>query len=139
MNSANWLLTILATFFVLSLHAQFSVRIIDMDQKTPIPFAHLYFPDLNTGSTSDSAGYCTVPILHPEQIIQVSALGYKTRSFRYVQIPDDKIIMLEEAHIELEEILISSPYQKLQSEQSMNVSSIKLTSIHYKNNQSLTE
>lgn len=103
-----------------TLFAQNSINGTITDQSTGdiIPFAAIYFPQLEKGSTSDIDGQFTISnIPNGSQKIIVSLMGYKTYSSTIV-FPTEEIlnIQLTPSAIEMEEIIISTPFHKLQNE-----------------------
>ncbi|EAR01184.1 Hemin receptor [Maribacter sp. HTCC2170] len=95
------------------------------EQKEPLEQVALYFPELEKGTTTDSAGYFifrSIPNGDFELII--SSIGFETQSI-HVNLNNQEektlnISMLPSA-IEMEEVIVSTPFHKLQSENVMKV------------------
>ncbi|MFV0541570.1 MAG: TonB-dependent receptor [Aestuariibaculum sp.] len=97
--------------------------VIDANTNEKLPFVNIYFSDIEKGTTTDNNGYFEFKsIVSGNHAIIVSYLGYKTQSFK-VTIPGTKhfTISLEPTIIEIEDIIISTPFHKLQSENVMKV------------------
>ena len=105
------------------------IQITDNKTNTGIAFANIYFPELKTGTQTDSAGYFFAPINKNKLAVQITALGYKTLVSEFIFDEKNEIIALEEAHLELDEVMIAASALKLQSENVMNIAALKLNQI----------
>ncbi len=108
-----------------SIYAQntLSGNVVEKNSKAPIIFANIYLPQLEKGATTDDNGhYLLSNIPNGTYSIVVSIIGYETFS-RNVNFPfpNDLNIELIPSAIEMEEIIISTPFHKLQSENVMMV------------------
>lgn len=103
----------------------------DSDSNKPITFANIYLPLLEKGTITNEKG---VFIIHDvpsgNYKIVVSIIGYETFS-TLISIPliEDLNITLKLSAIEMEEIIISTPFHKLQSENVMKVEHKKVKDI----------
>ena len=117
------LLLILATT---SLFAQNNLTGIvkDADTGSPIPFATIYIPTLEKGGNSDVDGeFNLVGIPNGRYQLVVSAIGFKSFS-KMLSFPGEFDLDIELIHaaIEMDEVIVSTPFHKLQSENVMKVS-----------------
>ncbi|MCF1191809.1 TonB-dependent receptor [Mangrovimonas sp. AS39] len=108
-----------------SIYAQNSVHgiITDTDTQEPIPYASVYVPQLEKGAATDEQGVFTIDNLPTGNYkIVVSIVGYETYSQTIeIPIPETLVIGLKSSAIEMEEVIISTPFHKLQSENVMKV------------------
>lgn len=117
---------LLTIMFILALvqvsfAVNFSGSVIDAENKSPIPFAHINFIDLNTGVICDENGQFEYSGNLPQNILtQVSAVGYDTKLFKIPAGTETLTIELEPSHMELEEFIVSSK-SELQNVTSTNV------------------
>ncbi|HMC00436.1 MAG TPA: TonB-dependent receptor [Flavobacteriaceae bacterium] len=116
---------ILLLFAVTTIHSQNSIQgqIKDASSNESIAFANIYFPQLEKGTISDENGLFTINNIPTGNYkIIFSIIGYETLS-QDVSIPlsEDLLIALTPSAIEMEEIIVSTPFHKLQSENVMKV------------------
>jgi iron complex outermembrane receptor protein len=93
-----------------------------------IAFANVYFPELEKGTISNEDGYFELTNLpNGTYKLVVSVIGFETYSSQ-LNLPVDKPleIILSPSAIEMEEIIISTPFHKLQSENVMKVEQQKI-------------
>lgn len=117
--------TVVLLLAIPSLYAQNSLSgtILDKNTSEPIVFANIYFPQLEKGGTSDEAGKFNILNLPTgTSKIIISIIGYETLS-QNVSIPsnDSLTFTLNPSAIEMEEIIVSTPFHKLQSQNVMKV------------------
>ncbi|WP_299390861.1 TonB-dependent receptor [uncultured Gelidibacter sp.] len=98
-------------------------NVVDKNTNEPLTFANIYVPQLEKGATTDENGsYLISNIPNGTYKIIVSIIGYETFSqsitFPYTTPFDINLIP---SAIEMEEIIISTPFHKLQSENVMKV------------------
>jgi len=122
----NWLILLSIT----SIYSQNTIQgiVTDKDNNLPIPFVNVYLPLLEKGSITDENGKFIINDLQSGNYkIIISIVGYKTVSIT-VNIPLDKDLDIELKYsaIEMEEIIISTPFHKLQSENVMKVEQMKV-------------
>ena len=90
----------------------------DKQTNSTIVFANVYFPELEKGTISDEQGsfeFSNLP--NGNYKLVVSVIGYETYS-NQISLPTAEVleISLAPSAIEMEEIIISTPFHKLQSE-----------------------
>lgn len=106
-------------------YSQYSVqgKVIDDVTGEPVVGASIYIPRIDRGTITNFDGnFSFEDLSEGNYTIVVSSLGYgsKTRSFT---LPGDEIpeIKLSPSAIEMEEVIISTPFHQLQSENVMKV------------------
>ncbi|MCB0445446.1 MAG: carboxypeptidase-like regulatory domain-containing protein, partial [Gelidibacter sp.] len=119
------LFNVLLLLAVSSIYAQNNVKGIITDKNTndPITFANIYIPQLEKGATTDDNGAFTLSnIPNGTYTIVVSYIGYETVS-QNITFPNktDLTIAMIPSAIEMEEVIVSTPFHKLQSENVMKV------------------
>ncbi|WP_271425108.1 TonB-dependent receptor [Aequorivita sinensis] len=96
--------------------------------------ATVYIPQLEKGTTSDFDGnYIVNNIPDGNYNVVYSALGYATVSKKILFTKGKtitKAIQLEESAVEMEEVIISTPFHKLQSENVMKVERVSTESLN---------
>lgn len=103
----------------------------DNQSNISIAFANVYFPELEKGTISDEHGNFELTNLpNGNYMLVVSVIGYETYSSQ-LNLPVDKPleIILSPSAIEMEEIIISTPFHKLQSENVMKVEQQKIADL----------
>ena len=108
-----------------NIYAQNSIKgtVVDANTKQGLVFANLYFPDIERGTSTDENGSFSIQNLPSGNYkILISLLGYETKSVT-ISIPiANKIeVSLVPSAIEMEAIIVSTPFHKLQSENVMKV------------------
>ncbi len=108
-----------------NIYAQNSINgtVIDANTKQGLVFANIYFPDIDRGAATDEYGSFSIQNLPSGNYkILVSLLGYETKSVT-ITIPNaSKIeVSLAPSAIEMEAIIVSTPFHKLQNENVMKV------------------
>ena len=107
-----------------------SGKVIDKATYEPLNSATLYFPELETGTSTDETGNFSIELAEGNYKLIVSSIGYKTKSILISSPFDQKItIALSESAIEMEEVIVSTPFHKLQSENVMKVEQKKITEL----------
>jgi len=95
----------------------------DASTSIPIPFANIYFPELEKGTISDENGNFSIYNL-PNGTYKIicSIIGYESYSSSII-LPTKNIlrISLKASAIEMEEIILSTPFHKLQRDNVMKV------------------
>ncbi len=134
---------ILLLLAIPSIYAQstFTGTITDKSTSEPIVFANVYLPQLEKGSTTDEQGLFSINNL-PNGIykIVISIIGYETWS-QTINIPSTGtlLIALSPSAIEMEEIIVSTPFHKLQSENVMKVERESVSDLKSKGSVTLTD
>ncbi len=110
---------------VSSMYSQADLKgtITDKNTNAPIAFANVYIPQLEKGATSDEKGNFKITnIPNGTYKIVISYIGYQTLS-QTIKSPytDFLNISLSASAIEMEDVIISTPFHKLQSENVMKV------------------
>ena len=118
---------------------QIKITVFDNETQSPVAYAAIYYPDLKTGTCADSLGNAVLNVKQQRLLIQVSAVGYKTYLNTITASQPELAIYLEPSHLHLHEVVISTSSQKLQNENLMNVTSLKLNSIENNSSLSLPE
>lgn len=99
-----------------------------IDENNQPVTATVYFPQIEKGAVSDVNGkYTVTQIPNGNYTVIVSSLGYETLSFKYNFSENSTIrkdIILKESAVEMEEVIISTPFHQLQSENVMKVERI---------------
>ena len=95
----------------------------DANTNEKLEFVNIYFPELEKGTTTDENGKFIVENLSSGNYnILFSMVGYKTQSLLITIPSNDEIkINLVPTAIEMESIIISTPFHKLQSDNVMKV------------------
>ncbi|WP_417854685.1 TonB-dependent receptor [Xanthomarina gelatinilytica] len=138
--------TILYLLFFVSIpviQSQNSIQgsLTDSHTNQPIAFASIYIPQLEKGTITNEQGMFTLhnlPTGHYK--IVCSIIGYETYS-NTISIPatENLDISLSPSAIEMEEIIISTPFHKLQSENVMKVEQEKMSDLKAKGAVTLAE
>lgn len=118
-------LNVLLLLALPSLYAQNTLTgtITDKASSEPIIFANIYLPQLEKGTTTDEQGRFDINNLpNGSYKMIVSIIGYETLS-QTITLPSNEslTILLNPSAIEMEEIIVSTPFHKLQSENVMKV------------------
>lgn len=96
-----------------------------------IAFANVYFPELEKGTISDEQGnfeFSELP--NGNYKLVISVIGYKTYSKQLnLQTNETLEVILSPSAIEMEEIIISTPFHKLQSDNVMKVEQQKIADL----------
>ncbi|MGB0980662.1 MAG: TonB-dependent receptor [Winogradskyella sp.] len=109
---------------------QIKGKVLDASTNIPLDFVTLYVPELETGTTTNKNGVFSIKIPNGKYKLIASSIGYKTQSLTIsIPLKTDLLITLSESAIEMEEIIISTPFHKLQSENVMKVEQKKITEL----------
>ncbi|MFD2823627.1 TonB-dependent receptor domain-containing protein [Lacinutrix iliipiscaria] len=136
-------LNLLLFLAVTSIYSQNSLSgsVFNSETNESIAFANIYFPQLEKGTTTNEVGVFSIHNLPTGNYnILVSIIGFETYS-QTIQIPyqeDLKIALLPSA-IEIEEVIVSTPFHKLQSENVMKVEQRKASDLKSKGAINLAE
>ncbi|WP_417443842.1 TonB-dependent receptor [Joostella sp.] len=121
----NSILLILLVSITSIISAQNSINgtITDANSNEVIPFATIYFPQLEKGtSTTENGTYLLEDLPQGTYKIVVSNVGFKTFSKDiYIKENTRLDIQITPSAIEMEEVIVSTPFHKLQSENVMKV------------------
>ncbi|WP_406684107.1 TonB-dependent receptor [Seonamhaeicola sp. MEBiC1930] len=107
-------------------------KVVDSNSQLPIQRANIYFPQLEKGtSTKDNGSFSISNIPNGTHKVIVSYLGYETISIN-VNFPFSEEFNIEmiSSAIEMEGIIVSTPFHKLQSENVMKVEQKKISDLN---------
>ncbi len=110
---------------------QFTGKVVDKETNEGIPYADVYFVELQTGTITTIDGAFTLKEVMQSKIqIRISFIGYKTitEDIDLKNIHEKKFYM-EPSHIDLAEIVFSVPGGKLQGENIVNIDRKNLSEI----------
>ena len=121
----KYIINALLFLAVSSIYAQntLSGSVWDKNTKEPLIFANIYLPQIEKGTTTDDSGqFSLTNIPNGTYSVVVSIIGYETFS-QNINFPtlENLNVELIPSAIEMEEIIISTPFHKLQSENVMKV------------------
>lgn len=116
-----------------SIYSQNTVEgaIHDLVTNKTLPFANIYIPQLEKGTISDENGnFILLNIPSGDYKVLFSIIGYETISLS-VSIPlkERLDVGLSPSAIEMEEIIVSTPFHKLQSDNVMKVEKENITDL----------
>ncbi|WP_242204992.1 TonB-dependent receptor [Aestuariivivens insulae] len=119
------IVTVLLSLLWFSIYSQNRIEghIIDNNTKQPIEAVNVYFPQLEKGTSTNTEGIFNLKnIPNGTYKIIISYLGYETQSINY-KFPNTAVLKIEmvTSAVEMEGIIISTPFHKLQSENVMKV------------------
>ncbi len=127
------LLSCLLLIAITTLYSQNTIKGIVYKSETeePITFASVYLPELEKGTVTNEKGEFVINNLPSgDHKIIISYIGFKTFSST-LRIPqkEDLRITLTSSAIEMEEVIVSTPFHKLQSENVMKVEQLKMNEL----------
>lgn len=130
--------------FIAKIQAQNTLTgsITSLDNNEPLS-ANIYFPKLEKGTIADLSGNYTIPNI-PNGVYTVvySMLGYASIS-KKISFLNNELkevhIQLTETFVEMEEVILSTPFHKLQSDNVMKVERISVDDLVSKGMLSLSE
>ena len=127
------LLNALLLLAITNIYAQNSIKGIVTDATTnqSIPYANLYAPELEKGtSTQENGTFLIENLPSGNHKIIISVLGYETKSIN-VSTPSTTYlnITLNPSVIEMQAVIVSTPFHKLQSENVMKVEQQSITNL----------
>ncbi|MDX2362840.1 MAG: TonB-dependent receptor [Crocinitomicaceae bacterium] len=106
----------------LTVFGQSSGHVIDAETKDPIPFTSLYLLDYQIGVIADSIGYFEfVDEMIYRTKVKVSASGYESEIFTFLGVNNNLELALTRAHLEIDEVVVSSPRGGMKSENATHV------------------
>ncbi|MBT8287764.1 MAG: TonB-dependent receptor [Flavobacteriaceae bacterium] len=127
---------ILFTFIPIISFSQNSLsgQIIDASDKSPLSFVNIYFPQLEKGTSSaDDGKFYLEDLPAGSYKIIVSIIGYQTFS-KSIQLPNESELLIEltPSAIEMEQVILSTPFHKLQRENVMKVEQLMVNELRNK-------
>ena len=135
-------LLVFANAFAFVANSQiFKGSVLDKNTNEPIPYADVLFVELNTGRITDENGHFEIEHFHPKSIeLLISFVGYNTlKTIVDLSREHEKTFYLESNHIELNEIIVSIPTGKLQSENVVSIEQKKITQLQQLGSSTLAE
>ncbi|MBT8185889.1 MAG: carboxypeptidase-like regulatory domain-containing protein, partial [Eudoraea sp.] len=131
------LCSLLVAMSFLSINAQNSVRgkVTEGETGQPLEQVSVYFPELALGAVTGNQGEFVINNLPTGNFkIVVSYIGYLTFSQTYLIKNGDNRLQIElvPSAIEMEEVIVSTPFHKLQRENVMKVEQAKLSDLRTK-------
>jgi iron complex outermembrane receptor protein len=107
-------------------------RVFSKETNTPIPYASIYLTELSTGTIADSAGFFSISNFPSSPTtLKISAIGFGTFTTTITYNSNDVYeFYLEPKHVHLDEVVVSTPFGKLQGENVTNVESIRLNDLN---------
>jgi len=133
MRNTLLIILLLAVNTIVYSQNQLSGTITDTNSGEPVFSASVYFPQLEKGTMSDESGKFTLRNI-PDGTYKliISSIGYTTLN-REVKIPSGDInIDLNPSAIEMEEVIVSTPFHQLQSENVMKVERQSISELNKK-------
>lgn len=97
--------------------------VLDQDTNQPVIGATVYIPEIGKGTNTNLDGNFSIPELPSgTHELVISAMGFSTRTLK-VTVPSETHleILVATSAIEMEEVIISTPFHQLQSENVMKV------------------
>lgn len=134
------IMLLLASSFLFSQNS-LQGTVLDNDTKEGLDFVNVYVPNLEKGaSTNDNGSFIIQNIPSGTYTIVVSMIGYKTQSID-ITIPtkDPLKITMAPSALEMEEVIVSTPFHKLQSENVMKVERETVSELKQKGAVNLSE
>lgn len=125
----NRLLFIVFSILCVNTYAQNTIKgkVLDNTTQTAIPYATIYLPELETGTTTNTNGEFSLELSKGTYKIVVSYIGFQTQSSTITVPSEDNLtFLLSESAMEMEEVIISTPFHKLQSENVMKIEQKKI-------------
>ncbi len=72
--------------------AQVKISVLDQSDNTPMKYANVYFPEIKTGTYTDSLGRFALPQTTSSILVQISESGYQTLVVQINQKDENKIL-----------------------------------------------
>ncbi|WP_274474287.1 TonB-dependent receptor [Mangrovimonas aestuarii] len=111
------------------------------DQNNPLEFVSIYLPQLEKGTTTDDNGNFTIKNLPTGSYdILFSYIGFETLS-KSITFPTEEqlFIQMTVSAVEMKEVIVSTPFHKLQSENVMKVEQEKVSNLKAQGASTLAE
>lgn len=96
-------------FTCFSQNVDFEGKVLDANNKGPIPYVNISFLNTLTGTSTDEEGHFLIEISKEflEKDVHISSLGYKDTIISAKAVYDAKELLLSEATFKLEEVVVS--------------------------------
>jgi len=109
----------------------FTGRVLDKGTKEPVPFVTVYFIELETGTTGDATGVFRIEHSPTDKVrVQITSVGYTTinEELNLAEVAR-KDFFMEQSHVDLEEIVVSTHAGRLASENVVSIERRKLSQL----------
>lgn len=140
----KYLILLLLAFWAFTAQSQSSIRglVTDASDNSPLEQVSVYIPQLEKGVVTDASGNFEIQNLPAGTYkLVASFIGYRTYSINVS--PGEQTsalqIQLEPSAIEMEEVIVSTPFHKLQRENVMKVEQIRMTELRNKGSVTLSD
>lgn len=130
------------TFIVVSSQNNLSGKITDQENGEPLEQVSIYFPQLEKGSVTNTSGQYKIDKLPVGSYkVVASYIGFQSYSstINITNGENQLNITLMPSAIEMEEVIVSTPFHKLQSENVMKVEYSKMATLKTKGATTLAE
>ena len=108
---------------------EFTGKVINQSTKDPVPYASVYFVDLEIGGrTNDDGIFVIEGDFSDSAMIRIRALGYKDLYVR--KSAKQSVFELSETHLKLPEVSVSSPLSTIQNDNVVFIDSRKLDDLN---------
>lgn len=134
--------TIIILFFINFITAQHTIKGIVLDDffKNPLSGVEIYIPELEKVITTDKGGTFNIEDLPNKNIKLVfSSYGYKTQTLNVDKTINALRIILEVDGTTLDGVIISTPFNKLESQNVMNITHQNIKELKIKGGNTLIE
>jgi iron complex outermembrane receptor protein len=107
-------------------------QVFNKETSKPIPYASIYLTELSTGTLADSTGFFSISNFPSSPTtLKISAIGFGTFTTTITYNSNEVYeFYLEPKHVHLDEVVVSTPFGKLQGENVTNVESIRLNELN---------
>ncbi len=107
-------------------------KVFNKETSKPISYASIYLTELSTGTIADSAGFFSISNFPSSPTtLKISAIGFGTFTTTITYNSNEVYeFYLEPKHVHLDEVVVSTPFGKLQGENVTNVESIRLNDLN---------
>ncbi|MAM18130.1 MAG: TonB-dependent receptor [Christiangramia sp.] len=139
MKNILWLLLFAVTSSIYSQNT-FSGTITDAETGDPVFSANIYFPEIEKGAVTGDDGRFSISNL-PEGNFRlvISSIGY-TSINQQISLPSDALdFQLKPSAVEMEEVIVSTPFHQLQSQNVMKVERESVSDLQKRGAVSLAE
>lgn len=136
----NLLLLLVAMLPSVLLGQQISGRVIDAETSEPVPFAAVYITNVQVGTYTDTNGNFSFDIILPNiNEIKVSAEFYQTKLMKISPEDLPLTISLEPTHLDMEDVVVSSPRGGLSRDNVFKIDRISLKDLNTIQSSNLSE
>ncbi|SDL31473.1 TonB-dependent receptor [Kriegella aquimaris] len=124
MQKSFFVLLAVISFLGAQAQSSLSGTISNAEDNTVMPYVEIYFPKLEKGGVTDLAGKFQINNLPSgEYKIIISYIGFETysKTLQILDGPNQLSVILTPSAIEMEEVIVSTPFHQLQRENVMKV------------------